>query len=202
MCDPADARRRDVAAVARDRSRDRDAIGARHRRRARQPRHQPDDRGDAAHSVSLVCTCLAEDFEPVFSLLGEMLMQPSLPEDEIATRKGEVMTAIRQDEDNPAVRATESLMALLYPDGHPYGRPTKGTIEVVESLTRERLRPAACRSLRPERADRRRRRRRRGGSRRAISSRVRSATGASRGRRPFRWRRLRPRPAGGASSSR
>src|SRR5206468_5852583 len=71
---------------------------------------------------------------------AEMLMYPSLPEDEIATRKGEVVTAIRQDEDNPAVRATESLMALLYPHGHPYGRPTKGTIEVVESLTRERRR--------------------------------------------------------------
>jgi zinc protease len=91
------------------------------------------------HVFSLVCTCLAEDFEPVFSLLGEMLMQPSLPEVEIATRKGEVVTAIRQDEDNPAVRATEALMALLYPGGHPYGRATKGTIDVVESLTRERL---------------------------------------------------------------
>src|SRR5439155_24122886 len=32
-----------------------------------------------------------------------------------------------------------SLMALLYPNGHPYGRPTKGAIEVVESLPRERL---------------------------------------------------------------
>src|SRR3989337_2023124 len=68
-----------------------------------------------------------------------MLMQPSLPEDEIATRKGEVVTAIRQDEDSPAVRATETLMALLYPDGHPYGRRTKGTVETVETLTREQL---------------------------------------------------------------
>ena len=91
------------------------------------------------HILAVVCTCLAEDFEPVLSLAAEMLMHPSLPEGEIATRKGEVVTAIRQDEDNPAVRATESLMALLYPDGHPYGRPTKGTIEVVDSLTRERL---------------------------------------------------------------
>ncbi len=93
----------------------------------------------ARHVLSLVCTCLAEDFEPVCSLLADMLMQPSLPDDEIATRKGEIVTAIRQDEDNPAVRATESLMALLYPNGHPYGRPTKGTIDAVESLTRERL---------------------------------------------------------------
>jgi zinc protease len=91
------------------------------------------------HIMSIVCTCLAEDFEPVFSLIAEMLTQPSLPEEEIAIRKREVVTSIRQDDDNPAVRATESLMTLLYPDGHPYGRPTKGTIASVESLTRERL---------------------------------------------------------------
>ena len=91
------------------------------------------------HILSLVCTCLAEDFEPVFSLLGEMLMRPSLPEHEIVTCKGEVITAIRQDQDNPAARSTELLMALLYPGSHPYGRPTKGAIDAVESLTREQL---------------------------------------------------------------
>src|SRR5256712_1523306 len=88
---------------------------------------------------SLVCTCLAEDFEAVLALLGEIVITPSLPDREIETRKGEVITAIRQDDDNPAVRASESLMALLYPDGHPYGRRTKGSIELVETLTRDRL---------------------------------------------------------------
>src|SRR5256886_3260237 len=39
------------------------------------------------HLLSLVCTCLADDFEAVLALLGEMLMSPSLPEREIATRK-------------------------------------------------------------------------------------------------------------------
>jgi len=91
------------------------------------------------HLLSLICTCLAEDFEAVLSLLGEILMQPSFPEHEIATRKGEVVTSIRQDDDSPAVRATEALMALLYPDGHPYGRRTKGSVEVVEGLTRDSL---------------------------------------------------------------
>jgi zinc protease len=91
------------------------------------------------HIMSFVCTCLAEDFEPVFSLLGEIVTQPSFPDFEIAMRKGEVITAIRQDEDSPAVRAMESLMALLYPGGHPYGRRTKGAVDVVENLTREQL---------------------------------------------------------------
>ena len=91
------------------------------------------------HLFTLVCTCLSEDFEPVLSLLGDILMAPSLPEEEIAICKGEVITAIRQDDDNPAVRATESLMTLLYPAGHPYGRRTKGSIEIVEALTRADL---------------------------------------------------------------
>jgi zinc protease len=91
------------------------------------------------HLFALICTCLADDFEPVMALLGDILASPSIPSEELATRKGEVITAIRQDEDNPAVRASETLMSLLYPDEHPYGRPTKGSIETVEAMTRDRL---------------------------------------------------------------
>jgi zinc protease len=91
------------------------------------------------HAFSLGCRCLAEDFEPVLALLGDIVMSPSLPGEEIAVRKGEVITSIRQDDDNPAIRATEALMAALYSNGHPYGRRTKGSIDVVEQLTREQL---------------------------------------------------------------
>jgi zinc protease len=91
------------------------------------------------HVFSMVCTSLSEDFAPVLTLLGDILMAPSVPDAELATRKGEVVTAIRQDDDNPAVRAVEALMALLYPDPHPYGRRLKGTAEIVEQLTRDRL---------------------------------------------------------------
>ena len=91
------------------------------------------------HLFTFGCTCLAEDFDPILALLADIVMSPSLPEAEIATRKGEVITSIRQDDDNPAIRATEALMGLLYPGGHPYGRPTKGSIDVVERLTRRQL---------------------------------------------------------------
>ena len=92
------------------------------------------------HQLSAQCTCLAEDFEDVLSLVGDILMAPSVPDAELATRKGEVITAIRQDQDNPAVRAVEALMAILYGADHPYGRPQKGTIESVEALSAARLR--------------------------------------------------------------
>jgi zinc protease len=95
--------------------------------------------GVTRHFVFVTCTCLADDFEPVLTLLGDLLMHPVFPVEEIATRKGEIVTSIRQDDDNPAVRATEALMERLYPAGHAYGRKTKGTIETVERLAREDL---------------------------------------------------------------
>ena len=91
------------------------------------------------HAMSVLCTVLSEDFEPVLELIGDIAVAPSLPQAEIATRKGEVITAIRQDEDNPLVRASETLIERLYPGGHPYGRRTKGSIDVVEGITREQL---------------------------------------------------------------
>jgi len=94
--------------------------------------------GVTRHLFSLACTCLSEDFDAVCALLGDIVMAPTLPDAELAIRKAEVITAIKQDDDNPAIQAVESLMDLLYPR-HPYGRRTKGTAEVVEQLTRERI---------------------------------------------------------------
>ena len=91
------------------------------------------------HLFSLFCTCLSDDFADVMALLADLIQKPTLPDTELATRKGEVITSIRQDEDSPGVRATEALMELLYPAPHPYGRRSKGTISIVESLTRDRL---------------------------------------------------------------
>ena len=91
------------------------------------------------HLFSVVCTCLAPDVEFVLALLAEIVSMPSVPESELATRKGEAVTTLRQDEDNPAIRAVERLMSLLYGSEHPYGRPARGTIATIEAATRESL---------------------------------------------------------------
>ena len=91
------------------------------------------------HQLSIVCTCLAEDFEAVFAVLGDILMEPSVPEHELVIRKGEVLTALAQDEDSPYVKALLELMVLLYGSDHPYGRPAKGTVASIEGLARAQL---------------------------------------------------------------
>jgi zinc protease len=91
------------------------------------------------HAIMLVCTCLVEDFEPILWLVADIVMSPVFPESEVATRRSELITTIRQDEDNPASVAAEALMADLYGPAHPYGRRPRGTVESVESIGRATL---------------------------------------------------------------
>jgi len=91
------------------------------------------------HLLTLACTCLSEDFEPMLDLMGDICMRPTVPEQEVETWRGEIVTSIRQDEDNPAVMAVEGLMGLLYAGGHPYGRRAKGSVDTVEAISRSDL---------------------------------------------------------------
>jgi zinc protease len=90
------------------------------------------------HTLSLACTCLVEDLDGVLGLLAEVVIRPAFPVAEIDRRRGEIVTLIRQDEDNPAVVAVETLMSMLY-GGHPYGVRARGTVASVERIDREAL---------------------------------------------------------------
>ena len=91
------------------------------------------------HVLTVSCTCLTEDFEAMLELVGDVIMHPVFPRDEVDKRRGEVLNAIRQDEDNPAAVATLRMFAMLYADGHPYGRPAKGNAESVNRIDSDDL---------------------------------------------------------------
>jgi zinc protease len=91
------------------------------------------------HVMTVGCTCLSEDFESLLELMSDVVMNPSFPDEELATRKGQILTAIRQDEDSPAAQAVQRLFEILYPSNHPYGRPAKGRADTVERLSRSTL---------------------------------------------------------------
>lgn len=92
------------------------------------------------HQFTLLCTCLSADVDAVLDVLGEIVIEPAVPDAELSVRRGEVLTAIAQDEDSPYVKALHELMALLYGADHPYGRPAKGTVSSIETMTSARLR--------------------------------------------------------------
>jgi zinc protease len=103
------------------------------------------------HAMWFVCTCLVEDLASILSLLADIVMHPTFPPEEVETKRGEIATLIRQDDDNPAVIASEGLFADLYGADHAYGRRPRGTLESVDRITgadlrqfhRERFSPAS-----------------------------------------------------------
>ena len=108
------------------------------------------------HTLSISCDCLAEDFDTVLQLLADVVRNPVIPENELVTRRGEVLTAIRQDQDSPATVAMERLMKLLYgsnssvwptDEGHSLHLSTRLGRDRLQQFHRDRIsRPEASRS--------------------------------------------------------
>ncbi len=90
------------------------------------------------HVLSVILTCLTEDVDDMLALLGDIVMQPTFPADEVSIRRNEIITMIRQDDDNPAAQAMQRLLALVY-GRHPYGWLPRGTVESVEQIERDAL---------------------------------------------------------------
>jgi zinc protease len=91
-------------------------------------------------TLSLTCTCLVEDFEAILTQLADIIRNPAFPATEVASRRKEVITLIRQDEDSPAAVAVDGLTEMLYGIAHPYGRKLRGTIDVAERIDTAALR--------------------------------------------------------------
>lgn len=92
------------------------------------------------HVLAVVCTCLAEDLAPTLDLLADIVMHPTFPDHEVGTRRGEILTLLRQDEDDPGVRASDGVLSDLYGGDHPYGRPAMGSAASLERVDGDALR--------------------------------------------------------------
>jgi len=101
------------------------------------------------HALQFVLTCLVEDLEPVLAILADVIMDPTFPEADVQTKRGEIITMIRQDEDNPAAVSGEAMLAELYGATHPYGWRPRGSVESVEVTTRAELQAFHQRRIAP-----------------------------------------------------
>ena len=91
------------------------------------------------HTLELILTCLVEDLEFVLDVLADVVRHPAFPEPDISTRRAEIITMIRQDDDSPAAVAAETMLRELYGETHPYGWRPRGSIGSVEAITRATL---------------------------------------------------------------
>jgi zinc protease len=90
------------------------------------------------HQIGVAAACLVEDLSPVMQIAADVLRAPAFPDADVATRKTEILTTIRQEDDDPASVAVNHFMEDVY-GGHPYARRVRGTAETVQALQRADL---------------------------------------------------------------
>jgi zinc protease len=88
--------------------------------------------------VAVAAACLVEDLEPVLAIAADVVRAPVFPDADLETRRAELLTSIRQEEDDPGSVAVNRFMSDLY-GPHPYGRRVRGTSESVRRLERADL---------------------------------------------------------------
>ncbi len=84
-------------------------------------------------------TLLSGTLEEGVSLLAEMATRPTFPEDETERVRAEALDALLARDDEPGNVADDRALLEVFGEGHPYGHPSFGTAEGVESVPREAL---------------------------------------------------------------
>jgi zinc protease len=90
------------------------------------------------HQIGVAAACLVQDLPPVMEIAADVLRAPVFPANDMETRRIEILTTIRQEDDDPASVAVNRFMQDAY-GAHPYARRVRGTAESVGALSREDL---------------------------------------------------------------
>ncbi len=79
---------------------------------------------------------LTQDLNPLFGLAAEMVQTPTFPEQDFEKNKQMALAELADEKDHPGPTARKILYKKLLGNG-PYGHPESGTIQTVQSLTRD-----------------------------------------------------------------
>jgi zinc protease len=83
-------------------------------------------------------TTITANADEAFELLTLALTKPRFDEEPVERIRRQILVSLARDAENPSTVASQALFASIFPD-HPYGRPTEGTPETIQSLTRDDL---------------------------------------------------------------
>jgi zinc protease len=89
---------------------------------------------------------LTENRDAAFDLLRLALTEPRFNAEPVERIRGQILSNLRSQTEDPDTLARQALFAELFPD-HPYGRRLDGTEETINAITAEDLRGFAARRL-------------------------------------------------------
>jgi zinc protease len=82
---------------------------------------------------------LAEDLDLLVDVLFDLLLHPNFPQNEVEKVRGQIITGLKELENDTRGLASREFRSLLYSLEHPYGRPSDGTLESVPHIKRDDL---------------------------------------------------------------
>jgi zinc protease len=93
---------------------------------------------------------LAEDLDLLVDVLSDVLLNPNFPQNEVDKVRGQIITGLKELEDDTRGLASREFRGLLYTPEHPYGRPSNGTLDSVPHIRRDDLESFYHTYYRPE----------------------------------------------------
>ncbi len=82
---------------------------------------------------------LTRDLETGLEIMADVIMNPTFPEAEIERARQQWMSGLMMEKDEPSAIADKVWTRFVYGADHPYGLPQNGTMESVQSFTRQDL---------------------------------------------------------------
>jgi zinc protease len=95
-------------------------------------------------------SALARNWEALLELMAEVVLRPTLPNEEVERERRLIQSALQTRGDTPFQRAFDALLVDLY-GAHPYAWPSTGRRESIERIDRAALHAHYAAIYRPDR---------------------------------------------------
>ncbi|HPF37756.1 MAG TPA: pitrilysin family protein [Phycisphaerae bacterium] len=103
-------------------------------------------------STTVNLSVLKRNLDKAMSLYADAILRPTFDAAEWDRVRTLHIQALRQAEDEPTQVASRVGMRQFFGEGHPFGRPTRGSVSSVESLTLDDVRACHARLFAPANA--------------------------------------------------
>lgn len=95
---------------------------------------------------------LADQLDVGLHLFSDMILSPTFPETEFISSKNRLLAAIQGIKDNPSSLNSHLFHQYFYGSDHPYGIPSSGKKQDIESITLQDVKDCYTRSFLPNNA--------------------------------------------------
>lgn len=93
----------------------------------------------ATESAGFGGKALVEDFEQLLVIAEQVLRYPTFPSGEVNKLRGQIVTSLREAQDDTRYVAYKKFRELCFPPDHPFHRTSDGTEATVRNLTTTQL---------------------------------------------------------------